>query len=285
MTVVMKIDLAGPGAALITGVGLLVSIFLVRDTGAHVALGQRAHGDDAPAHRLRSDLTHASLRDPVLRACNQAGLVNNLNDALAWGPVPLYLTAHGTGIRQIAVVAAAYRIVWGAGHLATGWLSDHIGRKPLITGGMVVQAGALGLLVAGDGSFAPSLVATVLARSRNRNGLPDLDRRRLGRQPAARPRPAVARGIAEGLFELEAERRVHRHRPPRRRSGVRRIRLSEWGARVWRAQPRCENPRGRDASHGAPGGEVATSRRTWLGAALVSKLRSSRHRASSLCLP
>jgi MFS family permease len=202
MTVVMKIDLAGPrrrglalglneaagylgvaaaafitgalaaghaprtvvwvGAALITGVGLLVSIFLVRDTGAHVALEQRAHGDDAPAHSLRSALTHASLRDPVLRACNQAGLVNNLNDALAWGLVPLYLAAHGTGIRQIAVVAAAYPIVWGAGQLATGWLSDHIGRKPLITGGMLVQAGALGLLVAGDGSFAPSLVATVL---------------------------------------------------------------------------------------------------------------------------
>jgi MFS family permease len=85
----------------------------------------------------------------VLRACNQAGLVNNLNDALARGLVPLYLAAHGTGIRQIAVVAAAYRIVWGAGHLATGWLSDHIGRKPLITGGMLVQAGALGPLVAG----------------------------------------------------------------------------------------------------------------------------------------
>jgi MFS family permease len=134
----------------------------VRDTGAHVAHEQHVHGDRAPAHGLRSEFTHASLRDPVLRACNQAGLVNNLNDALAWGLAPLYLAAHGASIRQIAIVAAAYPVVWGAGQLATGWLSDHIGRKPLITGGMLVQAAALGLLVAGNGSFAPSLVAAVL---------------------------------------------------------------------------------------------------------------------------
>jgi MFS family permease len=202
MTVVMKIDLAGPrrrglalglneaagylgvaatafitgilaashaprtivwvGATLIAAVGLLVSILAVRDTGAHVAHEQHVHGDRAPAHGLRSAFTHASLRDPVLRACNQAGLVNNLNDALAWGLAPLYLAAHGASIRQIAIVAAAYPVVWGAGQLATGWLSDHIGRKPLITGGMLVQAAALGLLVAGNGSFAPSLAAAVL---------------------------------------------------------------------------------------------------------------------------
>jgi MFS family permease len=202
MTVVMKIDLAGPrrrglalglneaagylgvavaafatgvlaasyaprtvvwvGAALIIAVGLLVSMFAVRDTGAHVALEQRAHGNDEPPHGLRSAFTHASLRDPVLRACNQAGLVNNLNDALAWGLAPLYLAAHGASVNQIAVVAAAYPLVWGAGQLATGWLSDYTGRKPLITGGMLVQGVALGLLVAGGGSFAPSLVAAVL---------------------------------------------------------------------------------------------------------------------------
>jgi MFS family permease len=202
MTVVMKIDLAGPrrrglalglneaagylgvataafatgilaasyaprtvvwvGAALIIAVGLLVSMFAVRDTGAHVALEQRQHGDDAPPHSLRSAFTHASLRDPVLRACNQAGLVNNLNDALAWGLAPLYLAAHGASVNQIAVVAAAYPLVWGAGQLATGWLSDYTGRKPLITGGMLVQAAALALLVAGGGSFTPSLAAAVL---------------------------------------------------------------------------------------------------------------------------
>jgi MFS family permease len=202
MTVVMKIDLAGParrglalglneaagylgvaatafvsgalaatlaprtviwvGAALIAAVGLAVSVVWVRDTNAHVALEQRDHDSTAPAHTLRSALIHATWRDPVLRSCSQAGLVNNLNDALAWGLAPLFLAAHGASVRQIALVAAAYPVVWGAGQLLTGWLSDHTGRKPLITLGMLTQAAALGLLVAGGGAFPPSLVAALL---------------------------------------------------------------------------------------------------------------------------
>ncbi len=203
MTVVMKIDLAGPrrrglalglnesagylgvaatafltgalaasyapltvvwvGAALIVLVGLLLSVFVVRDTGAQVALEQQAHGAHPSAHgSLGAAFAQASLRDPILRSCSQAGLVNNLNDALAWALAPLYLAAHGASVREIAVVAAAYPVVWGAGQLLTGWLSDYTGRKPLITAGMLVQAGALGLLVAGDGAFAPSLAAALL---------------------------------------------------------------------------------------------------------------------------
>jgi MFS family permease len=203
MTVVMKIDLAGPrrrglalglnesagylgvaatafltgalaatyapltvvgvGAALIVTVGLLLSVFAVRDTGAQVALEQQGHAAHPSTHRtLGAAFAQASLRDPILRACSQAGLVNNLNDALAWGLAPLYLAAHGASVREIAVVAAAYPVVWGAGQLITGWLSDYTGRKPLITAGMLVQAAALGLLVAGDGAFAPSLAAALL---------------------------------------------------------------------------------------------------------------------------
>jgi len=203
MTVVMKIDLAGPrrrglalglnesagylgvaatafisgalaasyapltvvwvGAALIAAAGLLLSVFAVRDTGAQVALEQQAHIADPSAHgSFAAAFAQASLRDPILRSCSQAGLVNNLNDALAWGLAPLYLASHGASVREIAIVAAAYPVVWGAGQLLTGWLSDHTGRKPLITAGMFVQAGALGLLVAGDGAFAPSLAAALL---------------------------------------------------------------------------------------------------------------------------
>jgi MFS family permease len=76
--------------------------------------------------------------------------------------VPLYLTAHGASVQQIGIVAAAYPLTWGVGQLATGWLSDHTGRKPLITAGMLVQAAALGLLVAGGGAFPASLAAAVL---------------------------------------------------------------------------------------------------------------------------
>ena len=202
MTVVMKIDLAGParrglalglneaagylgvavtafatgalaasyaprtvvwvGAALIAVTGLLVSVFAVRDTDAQVTLEQEAHTAPGPAQAgLRGALANG-LRDPVLRSCNQAGLVNNLNDALAWGLAPLYLAAHGASIREIGIVAAAYPVIWGFGQLATGWLSDHTGRKPLIASGMLVQAIALGLLLLGNGRFGPSLAAAVL---------------------------------------------------------------------------------------------------------------------------
>ena len=204
MTVVMKIDLAGParrglalgfneaagylgvaatafatgvlaasyaprtivwvGAALIAGVALVVAVMFVRDTGAHVMLEQQAHADrghETP-QTLRSAFAHATLRDPILRACNQAGLVNNLNDALAWGLAPLYLAANGATLHQIGVVAGAYPVVWGAGQLVTGWASDHLGRKPLIVAGMLVQAGALVVLVAGGGEFTSALGAAIL---------------------------------------------------------------------------------------------------------------------------
>jgi MFS family permease len=202
MTVVMKIDLAGParrglalglneaagylgvavtafltgalaasyaprtlvwvGALAITLTGAVVSYFFVRDTGDHVAREQRDHGDDGDALSLRHALTEGTLGQPVLRACSQAGLVNNLNDALAWGLAPLYLAANGASAREIGIVAAVYPALWGAGQLATGWLSDHTGRKPLIVLGMLIQAAGLALLVLGGGAFEPALGAAAL---------------------------------------------------------------------------------------------------------------------------
>ena len=201
MTVVMKIDLVGPrrrglalglnesagylgvaaaalatgalaasyaprevvwvGAALIAAAGLAVSVLFVRDTAGHVALEQRDHGAARPLP-LRSAFAEATLRSPVLRACSQAGLVNNLNDALAWGLVPLYLAANGASLGEIGLVAALYPAVWGAGQVAAGWISDHIGRKPLIVAGMLIQAAALGLLAAGGGAVGPAIAAAVL---------------------------------------------------------------------------------------------------------------------------
>ena len=149
------------GAAIVAAAGTIVALVFVRDTSSHVELEQLAHGEP----RVRSFLSafaHTSFRNRILRACSQAGLVNNLNDALAWGLTPLYLVAHGASTRQVAVVAGLYPAVWGAGQLGTGWLSDHSGRKPLIVAGMLVQAAALGILVAGHGSFAAAVVASVL---------------------------------------------------------------------------------------------------------------------------
>jgi predicted MFS family arabinose efflux permease len=201
MTVVMKIDLAGParrglalglneaagylgvaatafatgalaasvaprtlvwvGAAAIAAGGTVTTLLFVRDTGGHVSFEQAALGERA-AESFRSAFGRVSLREPVLRACSQAGLVNNLNDALAWGLAPLYLAAHGASVRQVGVVAALYPAVWGVGQVGTGWLSDVTGRKPLIALGMLVQAGALAVLVAGGGAFGPALLAAIL---------------------------------------------------------------------------------------------------------------------------
>jgi MFS family permease len=133
----------------------------VRDTGAHVDEEQRLQGA-AVASSLRSAFVRGTVGDRVLRACSQAGLVNNLNDALAWGLAPLYLAANGASVAEVGIVAAVYPAVWGAGQLATGALSDRTGRKPLITTGMLVQAGALILLVAGGGQFVPALGAAIL---------------------------------------------------------------------------------------------------------------------------
>jgi MFS family permease len=148
-------------AALVAAVGVVVSWVFVRDTGAHVAREQLAHGTNK-APTLATAFADATFRQPQLRACSQAGLVNNLNDALAWGLAPLYLAAHGASAARIGVVAAVYPAIWGAGQLLTGWLSDHTGRKPLIVGGMLVQAAGLGLLVAGGGAFPPAVGAAVL---------------------------------------------------------------------------------------------------------------------------
>jgi MFS family permease len=150
-------------AAIVALTGTIIAIVFVRDTRAYVALEQRDHDSTAAAaHTLSTAFAEASLRDPVLRSCSQAGLVNNLNDALAWGLAPLFLAAHGAGDRDIAIVAAVYPVVWGAGQLVTGWLSDHTGRKPLIASGMLVQAVALAILVGGNGSFGPSVIAAAV---------------------------------------------------------------------------------------------------------------------------
>jgi MFS family permease len=101
-------------------------------------------------------------RRGVLVASSQAGLVNNLNDAVAWGLAPLYLAANGASVGEIGFVAGLYPAVWGAGQLATGWLSDLVGRTPLIVTGMLVQAGGLVVLTLGEGSFESGIAAATL---------------------------------------------------------------------------------------------------------------------------
>ena len=149
--------------------GLGLSTLLVRETREHARLEATTHSarTDGRHDHLHSELTsrqvfaQTSLREPALSAASQAGLVNNLNDGLAWGLFPILYATTGRPIAQIGVLAALYPAVWGLGQLATGPLSDRVGRKHLITAGMLTQAVALALVATAD-TFAGWAMAAVL---------------------------------------------------------------------------------------------------------------------------
>jgi MFS family permease len=200
MTVIMKVDLVGPRqrglavglnefagylavglTAFLTGylatlyglrpvpfylgigyaaAGLLLSVALVRDTRAHVALERRQHP------RVESPLSYGevflrtSLTDRNLFAASQAGLVNNLNDGMSWGIFPLFFAAAGLGVERIGILKGVYPAIWGILQVVTGPLSDRWGRKGLIAAGMWVQAVGL-FTVAGFDGFGWWLLGSV----------------------------------------------------------------------------------------------------------------------------
>jgi MFS family permease len=149
--------------------GLGLSTLAVRETRDHARLEAATHTaradgrhDHLHAHLTnRQVLVQTSFREPALSAASQAGMVNNLNDGLAWGLFPVLFAAAGLSIAQIGILAALYPAVWGLGQLATGAWSDRIGRKPLIVAGMLLQGVALALVAAGA-SFEMWAIAAVL---------------------------------------------------------------------------------------------------------------------------
>jgi MFS family permease len=217
MTVIMKIDLVGPQnrglavglnefagyftvgvTAFVTGylashyglrpvpiqlgvfyavAGLALSILVVRDTRQHVALEASGVAREASPLSFREVFTLTSFRDRSLFAASQAGLINNLNDGMSWGILPLFFAGHGLSVGRIGVLRAVHPVVWGVGQVVTGLLSDRWGRKGLIVAGMWVQAAGLAmtaltrdfawwlwasiLLGAGTAMVYPSLIAAV----------------------------------------------------------------------------------------------------------------------------
>jgi MFS family permease len=188
MTVVMKIDLVGPRGrglavglnefagylavgltALATGylasayglrpepfylgvayalLGLLVSVFLVRDTREHVRLEMGEHPPEPNPLGFGEVFRRTSYGDRNLFACSQAGLVNNLNDGMSWGVFPLFFASFGLDVGKIGILKAVYPAVWGTLQVATGPLSDRWGRKGLIVAGMWTQAAGIFVTVA-----------------------------------------------------------------------------------------------------------------------------------------
>jgi MFS family permease len=196
-TVIMKIDLVGPcrrglamglneaagylavaATAMATGYiaqahGLRPAPFLLGAAFAALGLGlstlavreTRGHAHHEAGGTTHSGLTTrqvfwlTSFKEPALSSASQAGLVNNLNDGMAWGLFPILFTAHHLSLARIGLLGALYPAVWGFGQLATGPLSDRCGRKWLITSGMLVQGAALALVAAGNtfGQWVPAL--------------------------------------------------------------------------------------------------------------------------------
>jgi MFS family permease len=132
--------------------GLLLSVLAVRETSQHAALESsqsvdRDHGmNSAAVFRL------TTVSDRNLSAVCQAGLVSNLNDGMAWGLLPIVFASTGMSLEQIGILTAVYPATWGVTQLATGGLSDWLGRKWLIASGMMLQASAL-IAIGGTSSF------------------------------------------------------------------------------------------------------------------------------------
>lgn len=146
--------LLGVGFAL---AGTLLTVLFVRETAGHVAAEQGGVMGTVPD----SPFLEASFVDPTLSAASQAGFVNNLNDALAWGLFPIVFAAQGLDLAQIGLLAGLYPAVWGLGQLVTGAASDRYGRKRFIVVGMLVQAAGLLLVPASEG-FAGYAASAVL---------------------------------------------------------------------------------------------------------------------------
>ncbi len=157
------------GAAYII-VGLGLSVTVVHETHEHARLEARQHKprSDGRHDHLHGELTnrqilaYTSVREPALSAASQAGMVNNLNDGLAWGLFPVLFASAGLSVSRIGILAALYPAVWGVGQLFTGALSDRWGRKHLVTAGMLTQAVALGLIAVADTFTVWALAAVLL---------------------------------------------------------------------------------------------------------------------------
>jgi len=140
--------------------GLGLSWLLVKDTLPYARLGQSG-SSTVTFKGFMEVFKNTSWKDRSLFAACQAGLVNNLNDGMSWGLFPLFFSAKGLSIEGIGTLKFIYPAVWGVSQLATGPLSDRLGRKPLIFWGMILQALAIGLIM-GIESFPAWMCASII---------------------------------------------------------------------------------------------------------------------------
>lgn len=140
-------------------IGLLSSWFLVKDTEHHVA-AETAIKSDTP--KLKNVFWETTWKNRNLGAITQAGLVNNLNDGMVWGLLPILLATKGFDLAQTGKIVALYPAVWGIGQLFTGKMADHLSKKAMLFWGMLSQAIALLLMPFADSFLQFTALAVVL---------------------------------------------------------------------------------------------------------------------------
>jgi MFS family permease len=138
--------------------GLLGSVFLIKDTKHHVA----QETGSSSVRRLKDVFWDTTWKDRNLGSVSQAGLVNNLNDGMAWGIFPILLASKNFNLEQIGIITAIYPAVWGIGQLFTGKMADKFCKKDMLFSGMLLQAIALVALVWAETMTAYVLLSSVL---------------------------------------------------------------------------------------------------------------------------
>ena len=133
--------------------GLATSWLFVRDTQHHSA----KEGESSSIARLENIFKDTSWKHKNLGSVTQAGLVNNLNDGMAWGLFPILLSTKGFALDDIGIIIAVYPGVWGIGQLFTGKMADHFSKKLMLFWGMFLQGVALILFI-----WASSLINYIL---------------------------------------------------------------------------------------------------------------------------
>lgn len=138
--------------------GLILSWLFVKDTRHHVST--ESEGNDIPI--FKKVFVHTSFTHRSLSGITQAGFVNNLNDGMMWGLLPLLLFSKGYSPTEVGILAAIYPTVWGLGQLLTGRLSDRYSKRKLLFRGMLIQGVAIIFLAYASGFFEFALIGIFL---------------------------------------------------------------------------------------------------------------------------
>lgn len=137
--------------------GLFTSLLFIRDTRHHV----NAETKNNTVPLLKNVFWDTTWRDKNLGSVSQAGMINNLNDGMAWGIFPILLSSKGFSLEEIGIIVSVYPAVWGLGQLFTGKMADKFCKKSMLSIGMLLQAIAL-LFFAGATSFTHYIILSAI---------------------------------------------------------------------------------------------------------------------------